>query len=187
MLATFGAHKTEPCSCSALVTLRVVSKAHNRSHVNACPTWIWSGVKLHPRASSRSRDCYHEYAKSAWCVMRPICATLQVFLPAEAATALAAPAAAMHVLSTELLIYRRTIDQVPSIVSSVLLGLLVAAPINLRNFAATSTEHRFEVLLVMLSQQHRIRQRNAVPQVCRSSACIAGCGFGFELALEACF
>ena len=38
--------------------------------------------------------------------------SLQVFLPAEAATALAAPSAAMHMLSTELLVYRRTIDQV---------------------------------------------------------------------------
>lgn len=37
---------------------------------------------------------------------------LQVFLPVEAATSLAAQAAAMHVLSAELLVYRRTIDQV---------------------------------------------------------------------------
>lgn len=35
-----------------------------------------------------------------------------MFLPAEAAASLAAPAAGMHTLSSELLVYRRTIDQV---------------------------------------------------------------------------
>ena len=54
-----------------------------------------------------------------------ISVALQVFLPAEAATALAAPSAAMHMLSTELLVYRRTIDQVTGRGSAALLPCAV--------------------------------------------------------------
>ena len=64
-----------------------------------------------PPQSWRRCQTLHAQCKAVSMSPRP---PLQVFLPAEAATVLAAPAAAMHVLSTELLVYRRTIDQVPS-------------------------------------------------------------------------
>lgn len=66
-----------------------------------------AGKADHQSHDSNMRRCIHSANQC------PRSSTpLQVFLPAEAATALAAPAAAMHMLSTELLVYRRTIDQV---------------------------------------------------------------------------
>jgi hypothetical protein len=62
-----------------------------------------------PIIRSRWRPCLHSVSRYSYLLKPP----LQVFLPAEAATALAAPSAAMHMLSIELLVYRRTIDQVP--------------------------------------------------------------------------